>query len=154
MRTCVLSSNADHTLLGRYTSVHLTPINPPTPIPKTNHTGLPPTDDAGDGADGAGEGVFEGRVLIARHPIHDPAHMRAFQAVRAPPLRAFLGDRAGVLFFSTQGPRSPASLLSNGDLDGDVYFVCMNRALVAAARPVGCVTPLSMLCTWSSSPIK
>ena len=101
--------------------------------------------------------MFEGRVLIARHPIHDPAHMRAFQAVRAPPLRAFLGDRAGVLFFSTQGPRSPASLLSNGDLDGDMYFVCMNRDIVAAARSVKCVLVLSMISigilVWCNYPI-
>lgn len=100
--------------------------------------GLPPAEDDSEA------GVFEGRVLIARHPIHDPAHMRAFQAKRAPPLRAFLRDRAGVLFFSSQGPRSPASLLSNGDLDGDMYFVCMNPDIVAAARPVTCVLVLSM----------
>lgn len=107
---------------------------------KNKNIGLPPADDDSE------EGVFEGRVLIARHPIHNPAHMRAFQAVRAPPLRAFLGDRAGALFFSIQGPQSPPSLLSNGDLDGDMYLVCMNRDIVAAARPVKCVLSMIFFC--------
>ncbi len=90
---------------------------------------------AGGGDDGSQQGIFLGRVLVARHPIHDPTHVRGFKAVQSPPLRAFLQGRAGVMFFSTQGPRSPASLLSNGDLDGDVYFVLLNETMVLAARP-------------------
>ncbi len=92
------------------------------------HAGLPDQ--------GTANGVYEGRVLIARHPIHNPAHMQAFTAVKQPALQAFVGPRAGVLFFSTQGTPSPASKLSNGDMDGDVYFVCLHPAILATACPL------------------
>jgi len=92
------------------------------------HEGLP--------KEGAEDGVYEGRVLLARHPIHNPAHMQAFQAVKQPALQAFLGPRAGVLFFSVQGTPSPASRLSEGDMDGDTYFVCMHKGIVATACPI------------------
>ena len=91
------------------------------------HEGLPE-----GGTEG---GVYEGRVLLARHPIHKPAHMQTFRAVKQTALQAFLGPRAGVLFFSVQGTPSPASRLSDGDMDGDTYFVCMHKEIVATARP-------------------
>ena len=92
------------------------------------HEGLP--------EGGTEEGVYEGRVLLARHPIHNPKHMQAFRAVKQAALQAFLGPRAGVLFFSVQGTPRPASRLSEGDMDGDTYFVCMHKGIVATACPI------------------
>lgn len=92
------------------------------------HVGLP--------AQGTENGVYEGRVLLARHPIYNPAHAQAFRAVRHPALQSFLGARAGVLFFSTQGTRSQAGRLSDGDMDGDTYFVCMHEKIVEFACPI------------------
>ncbi|KAG5600031.1 hypothetical protein H5410_031401 [Solanum commersonii] len=56
-------------------------------------------------------GQISGRVLVYRNPD-------------------VVGDAKYGIFFSTKGPRSAATEIANGDFDGDMYWVSINRKVV------------------------
>jgi hypothetical protein len=76
-------------------------------------------------------------VLVTRHPMHHPGDIRKLKAVSHPLLCALVGDSSNpVIFFSTQGARSQADMMSGGDFDGDEYCVIYHQSIVQAVRTV------------------
>ncbi|RDA82821.1 hypothetical protein CP532_6089 [Ophiocordyceps camponoti-leonardi (nom. inval.)] len=74
-------------------------------------------------------------VLVARAPAHTLSDIQKVVAVSHPKLRK-LKD---VVVFSTKGTKPLAALLSGGDYDGDICWVCWDRKIVdnfRAAAPV------------------
>ncbi|TGO10654.1 hypothetical protein BTUL_0129g00380 [Botrytis tulipae] len=65
-------------------------------------------------------------VLVARNPAHYPSDIQRVTAVNKHELR-HLKD---VIVFSTKGYPSLADKLSGGDYDGDIAWVCWDRAIV------------------------
>lgn len=65
-------------------------------------------------------------VLVARNPAHYPSDIQRVTAVSKHELR-HLKD---VIVFSTRGYPSLAEKLSGGDYDGDIAWVCWDRAIV------------------------
>lgn len=72
-------------------------------------------------------------VSVIRNPCLHPGDWQKFQVVQKPEL-AHLVD---CIVFSTKGKRSPADMMSGGDLDGDTFFVTWDPDLVPAtlSRP-------------------
>ena len=66
--------------------------------------------------------------LVARNPANLPSDIQKIRFV----FRERLSSLTDVIFFSTQGPRSLASLLSGGDYDGDKAWVCWHEPFVRA----------------------
>ena len=75
-----------------------------------------------------------GDILISRNPCQHPGDIRKFTAVNNSELHDFVGyynrQSSGGVFFSTKGDRAPADLLSNGDYDGDLFWICWDQELV------------------------
>ncbi|KAF2137691.1 uncharacterized protein K452DRAFT_361680 [Aplosporella prunicola CBS 121167] len=65
-------------------------------------------------------------VLIARYPMHRPSNVQKVRAVYYPEL-ASIQD---VVVFPTHGRFPLAEKLSNGDYDGDRYWICWEPLLV------------------------
>ncbi|KAL5624132.1 hypothetical protein BROUX41_004192 [Berkeleyomyces rouxiae] len=65
-------------------------------------------------------------VLVARSPAHFPSDIQRVKAVFRPELR-HLTD---VVVFSAKGDRPLADLLSGGDYDGDMAWVCWDERIV------------------------
>ncbi|RCI14848.1 hypothetical protein L249_6515 [Ophiocordyceps polyrhachis-furcata BCC 54312] len=65
-------------------------------------------------------------VLVARAPAHTLSDIQKVVAVSHPKLRK-LKD---VVVFSTKGTKPLAALLSGGDYDGDICWVCWDRKIV------------------------
>ena len=92
--------------------------------------------------------AINGDVLIARNPSCHPGDIRIFNSVVHPKLiefinkiynnRAIFGNgrkvQSGVIFFSIKGDRSGGDLLSNGDYDGDLYWICWDAMLVKLTK--------------------
>jgi hypothetical protein len=72
-------------------------------------------------------------VSVIRNPCLHPGDWQKFRVVQRPEL-AHLVD---CIVFSTKGKRSPADMMSGGDLDGDTFFVTWDPDLVPAtlSRP-------------------
>lgn len=76
---------------------------------------------------GFAETLLEDReVLVARAPAHFPSDIRKVKAVSKFPLRKL----KNVVIFSTQGERPLADLLSGGDYDGDMAWICWDKDIV------------------------
>lgn len=74
---------------------------------------------------------IKGSVVVSRHPMYHPGDVRKLMAVYHYKLAEQLQNTSGgVIFFSTQGERSPADLMSGGDYDGDQFVVIYNATLV------------------------
>ena len=75
-----------------------------------------------------------GDVLISRNPCQHPGDIQKFTAVNNTELHDFVGyynrQSSGGIFFSTKGDRAPADLLSNGDYDGDLFWICWDQELI------------------------
>ncbi|RDA92037.1 hypothetical protein CP533_0969 [Ophiocordyceps camponoti-saundersi (nom. inval.)] len=65
-------------------------------------------------------------VLVARAPAHTLSDIQKVVAVSHPKLRR-LKD---VVVFSTKGKKPLAALLSGGDYDGDICWICWDRKIV------------------------
>ncbi|KAI6783970.1 RNA-dependent RNA polymerase 1 [Emericellopsis cladophorae] len=78
---------------------------------------------AGDFSDTNIEGVD---VLVGRSPAHFPSDIQRVRAVSKPELRR-LKD---VVIFPSTGDTSLADLLSGGDYDGDMAWVCWDQSIV------------------------
>ncbi|KAF9471940.1 hypothetical protein BDN70DRAFT_868854 [Pholiota conissans] len=72
--------------------------------------------------------VLEGDVVLGRYPIRLPSDMQKASAVN----RRELDRWPDVVIISTKGKRSLASLLADGDMDGDDLIVIYDQAIVAA----------------------
>lgn len=81
-----------------------------------------------DGGDQFHDTLLEGcDVLVARNPAHLPSDVQKVHAVS----RAELRHLKDVIVFSTKGNTPLASLLSGGDYDGDIAWVCWDKAIVS-----------------------
>ncbi|KAJ3981779.1 RdRP-domain-containing protein [Lentinula detonsa] len=70
--------------------------------------------------------IFGTDVIVVRNPCLHPGDILKLRAVDHPSL-SHLVD---CVVFASQGKRSPTSMSSGGDLDGDEYFVCWDPDLV------------------------
>ncbi|GAQ80834.1 RNA-dependent RNA polymerase [Klebsormidium nitens] len=75
----------------------------------------------------SGRGVVTGRVIVYRNPGLHPGDVRVLRAVDCPELHHV----ENVVVFSVLGRQRPESVnLTNGDLDGDRYWVFWDQRLV------------------------
>ena len=75
-----------------------------------------------------GRNLLTGPVVITRSPALHPGDVQCVKAVDAPadsPLRAL----HNVVAFSSKGDRDLPSMLSGGDLDGDLYNIIYDNTL-------------------------
>ena len=72
-------------------------------------------------------GVIIGDLIATRTPCHYPSDIRIFKSVN----NELLHNIFDCIVFSTQGIVSPASLLSGGDYDGDLAWVCWDDRLTS-----------------------
>ena len=84
----------------------------------------------------ADTGLEEMDILIARLPAHLPTDIRKVRAVHRKELR-HLKD---VIVFPTKGESPLADILSGGDYDGDIAWVCFDQLMVSLFRNAS-VTP-------------
>ncbi|KAF5352350.1 hypothetical protein D9756_006189 [Leucocoprinus leucothites] len=70
--------------------------------------------------------TLTGNVILGRYPIRLASDMQKVAAVDKPELFPW----PDVIIISTKGPRSLASLLSGGDMDGDELFIIREAELV------------------------
>ena len=68
-----------------------------------------------------------GEVIVTKNPCLHPGDVRIVNAVDNKPLLSHL---VNVIVFSSKGHRPLPNTISGGDLDGDVYYVSWNTALV------------------------
>ncbi|XP_009780070.1 probable RNA-dependent RNA polymerase 3 isoform X2 [Nicotiana sylvestris] len=79
-------------------------------------------------------GQVSGRVLVYRNPGLHFGDVHVMKARYVEELVDIVGDAKYGIVFSTKGPRSAASEIANGDFDGDMYWVSINRKLVDSYR--------------------
>lgn len=72
-------------------------------------------------------GQISGRVLVYRNPGLHFGDVHVMTARYVEELADVVGDAKYGIFFSTKGPRSAATEIANGDFDGDMYWVSINR---------------------------
>jgi len=81
--------------------------------------------------------LITGKVIVARSPCGLPSEIRTLEAVNA---TATLGHLVNVVVFSSKSApncKKPAySLMGNGDLDGDIYWVCWDPDLTNTVTQV------------------
>lgn len=70
--------------------------------------------------------LYERDVLVARYPMHRPSDVQKVRAIYHPKLVSI----QDVVVFSARGGFPLAEKLSNGDYDGDRYWVCWEPSLV------------------------
>ncbi|XP_055820155.1 probable RNA-dependent RNA polymerase 3 isoform X3 [Solanum dulcamara] len=75
-------------------------------------------------------GQVSGRVLVYRNPGLHFGDVHVMKAQYVEELADVVGDAKYGIFFSTKGPRSAATEIANGDFDGDMYWVSINRKVV------------------------
>lgn len=74
-----------------------------------------------------GSRVLEGNLLVSRNPCTHPGDVRILQGVDVPELRHLYN----VIVFPSTGVRPLCNMMSGGDLDGDVYFVCWDERILS-----------------------
>ncbi|KAM3336976.1 putative RNA-dependent RNA polymerase 5 [Capsicum galapagoense] len=74
-----------------------------------------------------GYGQVSGCVLVYRNPGLHFGDVHVMKARYVEELADIVGDAKYGIFFSTKGPRLAATEIANGDFDGDMYWVSMNR---------------------------
>ncbi|XP_020528669.1 probable RNA-dependent RNA polymerase 5 isoform X2 [Amborella trichopoda] len=75
-------------------------------------------------------GQISGKVLVYRHPGLHFGDIHVFTATYIEDLVEIVGNAKFAIFFSTQGPRSAADEIANGDFDGDMYWISTNPELL------------------------
>lgn len=68
--------------------------------------------------------VVEGPVTVGRSPCHHPGDIQPLDAVRHPQLMHLVD----VIVFPKKGERPIPSMLSGGDLDGDIFFCIFDES--------------------------
>jgi RNA-dependent RNA polymerase len=76
--------------------------------------------------------ILEGNILMSRNPCTHPGDIRMLTAVGSHPEFDHL---VNVVVFPSTGDRPLCNMMSGGDLDGDVYFVCWDQAILASLTP-------------------
>lgn len=69
---------------------------------------------------------IEGEVMVTRNPCLHPGDIRVLKAVRRKKLSHFVN----CIVFPRKGQRSLPSMISGGDLDGDLYFVSWDKRII------------------------
>jgi RNA-dependent RNA polymerase len=64
--------------------------------------------------------ILNGHILVSRNPCTHPGDVRLLNAVDRPEFHYL----TNVIVFPSKGERPLCNMMSGGDLDGDVYFVC------------------------------
>eukprot|EP01125_Pyxidicula_operculata_P004718 TRINITY_DN1763_c0_g2_i1.p1 TRINITY_DN1763_c0_g2~~TRINITY_DN1763_c0_g2_i1.p1 ORF type:complete len:959 (-),score=153.88 TRINITY_DN1763_c0_g2_i1:193-3036(-) len=72
--------------------------------------------------------THHGKLMVLRSPTLLAEDCRILEAVDIDD--KFLNLQVNVIVFPKDGPRPHADEISGGDLDGDKYFVCMEKALI------------------------
>lgn len=67
-----------------------------------------------------------GNCMVTRNPCTHPGDIRLLKAVDRPELSHLVN----VIVFSSKGERPECNKMSGGDLDGDVYFICWEDAIL------------------------
>ncbi|KAF8407581.1 hypothetical protein HHK36_006715 [Tetracentron sinense] len=70
--------------------------------------------------------IVEGKVFVAKNPCLHPGDVRVLQAVDVPDLHHMVD----CVVFPQKGIRPHPNECSGSDLDGDIYFVCWDPALI------------------------
>lgn len=85
---------------------------------------------------GGRDDLIKGNVLVTRSPTMHPGDVQVVNAVGVPP-DSPLKELHNVVVFSQHGDRDKPSMLSGGDLDGDLYNVIWDESLtpINAHRP-------------------
>ncbi|KAK1288302.1 RNA-dependent RNA polymerase 1 [Acorus calamus] len=74
--------------------------------------------------------VLEGRVVVAKNPCLHPGDVRVLQAVDVPDLHHMID----CVVFPQRGERPHPNECSGSDLDGDIYFVSWDPALIPSRQ--------------------
>lgn len=69
--------------------------------------------------------VLVGKVLVTRNPCLHPGDIRILNAVNAKEYYHLFS----VIVFSSKGVRPAQNMMSSGDLDGDIYFICWDNRI-------------------------
>jgi len=69
--------------------------------------------------------IIEGKLVVSRNPCTHPGDVRLLKGVNRPEFRHLFN----VVVFPSTGDRPLCNMMSGGDLDGDVYFVCWNNLI-------------------------
>ena len=69
--------------------------------------------------------ILEGAVIVGRNPSLHPGDIRQLKAINVPSLRHLIN----VVVFPNEGYRPIPTMMSGGDLDGDLYFIWWNKQL-------------------------
>ena len=85
-------------------------------------------------------GVIRGDVIVTRNPCQLPSDIQRLRAVDCPKLRHIVD----CVVFSVKGNRSVASLLSGGDYDGDIAFVCWDERLTCISTYSNTPDPIDL----------
>lgn len=72
--------------------------------------------------------LLTGPTIVTRSPCLLTSSIQVLNAVDR---REELGHLTNVIVFSSKGPRPMCNIISDGDLDGDVYFVCWDKEMIA-----------------------
>ncbi|ETN44943.1 uncharacterized protein HMPREF1541_09818 [Cyphellophora europaea CBS 101466] len=85
---------------------------------------------------------LNGRVAVTRSPALHPGDVQVVQAV-APPKDSALWNLRNCIAFSQKGTRDLPSMLSGGDLDGDLYNIIYDDALLPtlSSKPAAYISP-------------
>ncbi|CAK7337484.1 unnamed protein product [Dovyalis caffra] len=75
-------------------------------------------------------GHVSGEVLVYRNPGSHFGDIHVLKATYVKPLLDFVGYAKFAIFFPCKGPRSLADEMAEGDFDGDMFFVSINRQVV------------------------
>lgn len=71
--------------------------------------------------------ILQGKVVVSRNPCTHPGDIRLLDAVNRPELQHLVN----VIVFPSTGERPLCNMMSGGDLDGDVYFVCWDQRITS-----------------------
>lgn len=100
----------------------------------------------------AGGGFITKTCFVTRSPCIDPEDGRVLEQLTCRPVRMSPEDWDWLLslpFGAILFPDAPAgmkpmpTLIANGDLDGDLYFVCWDRKVLASLQDAGVVKAIS-----------
>lgn len=69
--------------------------------------------------------ILTGRVFVTKNPCLHPGNIRILNAVNNEKLKYLIN----VIVFSSQGNRPCFNMMGNGDLDGDIYFICWDKKI-------------------------
>jgi len=69
--------------------------------------------------------ILTSKVFVTRNPCLHPGDIRILKAVN----KKELGHLYNVIVFSSKGTRPTQNMMNNGDLDGDIYFICWDERI-------------------------